>query len=413
MMSGFKGAEVRRINSNHKLYISMILTVVFLALAQTDAPAKTRSPTDSRRGQNPFAVTAIGIKPDRDRYAGSCPTTIGFTGFITTNGPGTVTYTISGPGISSIAQELIFKEAGTQVVSATATISESIDGEAMLRIMAPNFMEQRLRPGSYVVACQAHFKVIFRSFTVNHQTRDDMLNRDGWADEVFNWITSFDVNRSGQAATHENVLGLPMGDLRAPNNHILAGTATSEGGLKTGDHFPQPATYPARFPVPVATATADHTAIPGVVYDGVLTQGETAAAIFVTLWEWDNDFSPLIDQYRAMLARNLGPAVVPFIRTRSNQSITVKTGTELGLVRSVFLGTGPFGLGEVNSRPIGMIRDQTTRDVRYTFDPKVIVLTYETGLAAARNGTIFEIGYVDDPALEGDYSLFFQVIASP
>jgi len=60
-----------------------------------------------------------------------------------------------------------------------------------------------------------------------------------------------------------------------------------------------------------------------------------------------------------------------------------------------------------------MIRDQTTRDVRYTFDPKVIVLTYETGLAAARNGTIFEIGYVDDPALEGDYSLFFQVIASP
>jgi len=240
-----------------------------------------------------------------------------------------------------------------------------------------------------------------------------MLNRDGWADEVFNWITSFDVNRSGQAAIRANASGLPMGDLRAANNHTLAGTATSEGGLKTGDSFPTPASYPGRFPVPVATATADVTAVPGVVYDGVLVQGETAAVIFVTLWEWDNDHSPLVDQYRAMLARNPGPAVVPLMRTRSDQSVMLKTATELGLVRSVFLGTGPFGLGEANSRPIGMIRDPTTRDVRYTFEPRAIVLTYETALAAARNGTIFEIRYVDDPALEGDYSLFFQVITSP
>jgi len=42
-----------------------------------------------------FAVNGAGLKVDEAKLSGECPVTVKFTGYITTNGPGTVKYTFN------------------------------------------------------------------------------------------------------------------------------------------------------------------------------------------------------------------------------------------------------------------------------------------------------------------------------
>lgn len=72
----------------------------------------------------------------------------------------------------------------------------------------------------------------------------------------------------------------------------------------------------------------------------------------------------------------------------------------------VFLGDGPLGLGEAKDRPIGMVR----RGNRYSFLPKLLILNFDTALAAAQaDRGLVKIVYTDAPKLAGEYTLFVKV----
>ena len=55
---------------------------------------------------------------------------------------------------------------------------------------------------------------------------------------------------------------------------------------------------------------------------------------------------------------------------------------------------------------------------RYTFDPQVLILTYQMADMIARTdfgkGTgVIEMHYKDDPDLEGEYTLYLKVVRLP
>jgi hypothetical protein len=106
-----------------------------------------------------FAVTDAKLKADKMKIFGRCPVTIGFTGSITANGAGTVTYTfMRSDGATSPVQTLIFTEAGTQAVSTTWTLGgvglTSYEGWQSLKILSPNELTSQQEAGSFTMNCE-------------------------------------------------------------------------------------------------------------------------------------------------------------------------------------------------------------------------------------------------------------------
>ena len=84
----------------------------------------------------PFAVTAVAASVAPTTYAGPCPKTFKFTGIITANGPGTVTYRWEhSPGTGKV-ETVSFAAAGSKTV--TKDYSSSMSDYLALIIDKPN-----------------------------------------------------------------------------------------------------------------------------------------------------------------------------------------------------------------------------------------------------------------------------------
>src|SRR5436190_9424672 len=342
-------------------------------LQKPKTPQKEAAPSQQ---QPPFEVTRLQLKADNGNITGPCPARVNFGGFITTNGPGVVQYTfVRSDGATGPALSMQFKEGGTQSLTSTWQLGEAgqpaFEGWQAIRILSPNAMESSHETGAFRVACPpiarvgdasasplltATFQVTLMGFTVVHQTRDDILQRDGAGDEVFLASPSdFLIDTSG-AEIRRSVggWGNAYGQRRSPGSSVTqAGTATPSGGLRTGDQFPLPAPW-----LHTGGATVGG-AISHVFFWGPITQGSTAVAVIPSLWEWDNDELETQLTYGSMMADlSLGPAIRPFIaHSPTDLEGAIKTYSQLGLPLRLSLGHGPLGLGEVNNRPIGMTRN--------------------------------------------------------
>ena len=106
-----------------------------------------------------FAVTGVDLKADEAKVLGPCPIIVKFTGYITTNGPGTVKYTfMRSDGATGPAFTLDFKAAGTQQVSTTWTLGDAValpsyEGWQALRVLSPNEVESSHERGGFVLKC--------------------------------------------------------------------------------------------------------------------------------------------------------------------------------------------------------------------------------------------------------------------
>jgi hypothetical protein len=101
-----------------------------------------------------FSIRAVTAVADPARYEGPCPGQITFTGWITTDGPGTLQYTWTrSDGAVAPVVTLEFETAGTKRVTTTWTLGgpglPSYSGWEALRIVWPTPMESN----------QAHFTV--------------------------------------------------------------------------------------------------------------------------------------------------------------------------------------------------------------------------------------------------------------
>jgi hypothetical protein len=70
-------------------------------------------------------VTAVTAKAEPAKYKGLCPFTVVFSGTITVDGPGTVTYRWEHSPGTGTAQQISFDQAGTQTVSLARTLDYS------------------------------------------------------------------------------------------------------------------------------------------------------------------------------------------------------------------------------------------------------------------------------------------------
>jgi hypothetical protein len=112
----------------------------------------------AKKAGEAFAVIDAGLKPEQAANFGQCPITVKFTGYITTNGPGTVKYTFTrNDGATAPVFALEFDAAGTKPVNTTWTLGGpalmEYSGWERLKILSPNEFESSLESGSFKIAC--------------------------------------------------------------------------------------------------------------------------------------------------------------------------------------------------------------------------------------------------------------------
>lgn len=388
---------------------SALLVAAFVLVLAVSSAAQTK-------------VTDAFLKADDANPTGACPVTVVFHGYITMNGAGTVQYTFTrSDGANAPVNTLVFKAAGTQRVSTTWRLGDirvlpHYEGWQAIKVLSPNPLEANHNTGSFRLTCgkpqagggqtpgqtgqgggasssggpnRARFRVTLNGFHVTHQTVDDALERDGAGDEAFLRENSFKIDSAGAVATL---------------SREGTGSRGSTVSVHTSDSVPRgsPADGSLR-----------------LFYEGEIARGEAAVVLFPVVWEWDGDAEPqsLGDKFAEMatdprLARYVSRFIVAPPGARLEDYI--KRGSEIGLPLNVTLGHGPLGLGEVGNRPVGMTRSGD----RYVFDPQVLILTYDAADMISRTDFghglgIFEMRFVDDPDLQGDYTLFLQVKRLP
>ncbi len=171
------------------------------------------------------------------------------------------------------------------------------------------------------------FRVTLTGLTVNRQTDDNVLETDGKGDEVFVLaeVAQYDrytqdgplagvatrldytnnLHGGGNVTLRRSLVSVLIGDVNNQNNppRIQAGSASSRGGLRTGDRFPTNEPWIMR-----GEPTTDRP--PMLLWEGELRRDRDLVIIVPTVWEWDGgnvalrqQFTEDIDSYFSYITR--------------------------------------------------------------------------------------------------------------
>jgi hypothetical protein len=382
----------------------------------------------ARAGSSFGAVTELEMYPVvYDTSAGQCTTTVTFTCAVTVDGPALVKYQWEFSDGGSYPPSFIeFEDAGTEILTTSWTLYMPYSGWVRLNILAPNVVSSKR--AKFTTTCQqgsptspdpgpkrGRFLVTVNGFVVDHETSDDIFERDGARDEVSLVPHVYVTNAAGgiDRAVWSDVFSSILGQRRSPSSGaVMAGGATPTGGLRTGD------THPTTTPWIRSGGPTAGLGMPARMFEGELVSGGNAAVVFPTLWEWDAPTHALVAYQDAMFAARpaVAGAVAPMITSGAPLSLDAwrLPGSVLGLGAMTSLGDGPLGLGERGFRPIGMTRSGD----RWVYTPTALVLTYDSAEFISRadfgfGRGVVEFKYQDDPALQGSYRLFVQVERLP
>lgn len=271
------------------------------------------------------------------------------------------------------------------------------------------------------------YRVSVTGFTVNKETYDDPLQLDGKRDEVYvsSEVMLVDKDQKtlqpGTQVVQSKVFGDVGGMFGGSNGHngrLRAGTASPEGGLRTGDDFPK---NPWRRQ---GEPSAD--AMPLALWQGELARDSNAVLLTPTLWEYDapdlraayqswmewngRATETLLGspEFMALLAKLVGPeAPATLIALAPVQKVEISLLEELG---------------KMGDRPIGMTAstDAKTGKRMYSFTPTTVVLNYDTAeRLLAQNvggkgpGVISLPFRESDSKLGGSYTLYLLVERMP
>jgi hypothetical protein len=291
-----------------------------------------------------------------------------------------------------------------------------------------------------------YFDVTLLGFTVNHQTRDDLLENDGRGDEVFLRCATLSYDRiSNSLAMNTSLATKTFGDInRHSARRIQAGNAGSNGGLQSGN------SVPSRNPSQPVPADERGDRLPLHVFGGMLIPGRDEVLIAPTMWEWDDlgETRPFWDA-----VGDIDNPPFPWHgggdndrASRLQSAIETRSGNIAAAVRTLdprsahgnFLTSGrtlrfPFVGGDMGgNRPIGMTAAPEGSPDGFEFTPQVLVLNFATADRLAhtrfdlrtdiagpdstmRTSTsllppgVIPIHYVDQGDLGGDYTLFVHI----
>lgn len=181
------------------------------------------------------------------------------------------------------------------------------------------------------------YRVSILGFKVERETSDDPLQTDGKNDEIYVRTAAAEHGPDGelvggvierQSLVHGDINLTEWRDQNSPNRRIRAGSASTDGGLRTGDAFP------TATPWQRSTASNYLNTFPLLVWEGDLIQGQNSVQVAFNLWESDqhpgqsvpthSDFSP-----EAAALERAGPATRRLEPTVAGQ---VLVGVAAGVV---------------------------------------------------------------------------------
>src|SRR5215831_6030394 len=242
------------------------------------------------------------------------------------------------------------------------------------------------------------FRVTLNGFTVNTETDDDVLERDGKGDEIYVvgevWVLNRDGNFTDRRTLRSRVIGdatdrpeRQSGGSRQPG--IFGGDV---GGFRSGDSMPP--REPWR-----RTREPYTDRIPTLLWEGTLTQGQNVAVILPSLWEWDSvdpgEIESFWPGYMSAWSLRTKPQLIENLNSgRTDARMTLQ-------LRGVSTSGG-------NSPILG--QDQYYRGIT----GPVLALSYDSAIQALRTSPsdkglgVFEFRYSAYP-LAGDYTVYLQV----
>lgn len=253
------------------------------------------------------------------------------------------------------------------------------------------------------------FRVAINGFWCHNETWDDAFEWDGKRDEVFLVVNTKVLDSTGSVLHNFDSQSETMGDSNNQPGRIPVGSASAKGGIRTNDRFPAN-------PIQRTTPLNGPRIPPYPIWEGELNPGHDMVMLTPTIWEFDPgasfwntwvEWQVSVDQQYGERAKDIFGKIWPVAKP-------VFDAVSLGIqtVGSLFGMWSP--LGKPGSRPIGLRRDPKDPNGS-TFNPTILALNSESAEYLASSNLsghgqgILEINYVDDPHLQGNYSIFVQV----
>lgn len=246
---------------------------------------------------------------------------------------------------------------------------------------------------------RGRFRVLVTGFKVLQATWDDITSSDGKWDEVFFVVDSATVHPDGSIHDPRALRGaVVIGDTNHRPERRQAGRASDLGGLMEGDVYP-PAGEEAlrRVPASLGASAGDP---PFVAWEGELVEGEKAALIVPTIWEWDPP-THIHDLYLSSIGGLLPDCAQRAARIWGDQAVFAPAA-----MCATPLRLSTIRIGEAGARPIGM----GPAGNQYSFTAVGVGLNYRGAVAATTSGPAFtRVRYTDWEDLKGNYEIFLVV----
>lgn len=263
----------------------------------------------------------------------------------------------------------------------------------------------------------ARFRVTINGFACHRPTFDDASQSDGVDDEIYVKADPllYDlVDRRSQLPAESSVMGDTNGfpgRIRAGSGHSIVG---GNGGFSEGDTFPMGGRPWTR------TSAPGDSQPPLRVWEGELAGGSNALVLIPSIWEWDSPVHlnrEIGNHYTRALAATIDDgdfeSEIRRIITGGGSVTSIVSAANLRrLFDGVRMMKDTAGAG---SRPVGMV----DRGAYYAFDPRALVLTYDSAVRIAtsnNNGLglgVIPLSFRDDDTLRGLYTLYIQVERLP
>lgn len=251
----------------------------------------------------------------------------------------------------------------------------------------------------------AWYEVTLEGFTVFNESWDHVFEVDGKRDEVYIYSDVRFIDQAGNQLLRTESQSNIMGDTNGFPYRVRAGSASSRGGLKTGDNFPSNPPW-------IRQGDLSPNRPPMLLWAGELNN-DRAVIITPTIWEWEGG-TDLFNEWGRSLVEN-GPAIVAatmnIIAAMNGTSLptdAIKSSLETGLP-ALYRLTNHI-LGQARDRPIGMVQEGD----KYVFKPQSLVMNEKVAKLVVTNDFGYGPGivmmrYKDADRLAGHYLLYLKI----
>jgi hypothetical protein len=212
-------------------------------------------------------------------------------------------YLVLGPGLPQSGQEIAGRRTLSRVGDSISGYQIDVNGVPAgthTWLIAPFWNTPTGRmidvgTGARATAKVGFYRVLITGVRADHETVDNPLSLDGKGDEIYVAAAAYlsaELVAIGKSSVYGDTSSVPTNDIiplvfPPRTDRIRAGTASSTGGIRTGDAIP--------FPDPsLPVGPPSTTMLPFIVWEGWLG-GNTGLLVKPTIWESDGDLTNFND----------------------------------------------------------------------------------------------------------------------